>query len=32
MLTGKPSAFMRAEVEKLINDIKQSVSLLRRHL
>ena len=24
--------FMRAEVEKLINDIKQSVSLLRRHL
>jgi hypothetical protein len=26
------SYFMRAEVEKLVNDIKQSVSLLRRHL
>ncbi len=24
--------FMRAEVEKLVDDIKQSISLLRRHL
>jgi hypothetical protein len=29
---GKPNPAMRAETEKLVDEIKQGITLLRRHL
>lgn len=31
-ITGKSDPAMRAETEKLVDEIKQAISLLRRHL